>query len=219
MSFAGRGRRRGDDILTVEEPMTTDLAEETYAERERLADLLADLTPDQWATDSLCDGWRVREVLAHMTMAYRTSTPRFFAGLVRARFSFARYADRDARTTTARTSDGELLALHRANIRHPWRPPGGGQAGALSHDVIHGLDITEPLGLPGPPPRRIALVLDHAGSRNLAFFGVDLHGTRLVASDADVAVGEGEELTLTVRELLLVVTGRRPLADIPGAER
>ncbi len=198
---------------------TDDLTAETYAERERLATLLADLTPDQWAADSLCEGWRVREVVAHITLQYRISTVGFFTGLARARFSFPRYADRDARATTARTSDADLVALLEANIRHPWRPPGGGQAGALSHDVIHGLDITEPLGLPGPPTSRIASVLEHSRPRSLSYFGVDLHGTRLVADDADVAIGDGEELTLPVQELLLVVTGRRALADVSGTER
>ncbi len=187
------------------------VALETYAERERLAGLLAGLTPEQWAAPSLCEGWRVREVVAHITMAYRIGALRFFSGLARARFDFNRYADRAARSDTRRMSDAELLAVLRDNVRHPWRPPGGGQAGALSHDVIHGLDITEPLGLPPAPPERIALVLRNAGPKNLAFFGVDLAGRRLAATDADVAVGEGEETSLPVKDILLGVTGRRPL--------
>jgi len=194
------------------------LAAETYAERERLATMLAGLSVDQWTAESLCDGWRVREVVAHLTMPHRTSAPRFLAGLLRARFSFDRYADRDARTTTTRMTDAELVDLLRANIEHPWRPPGGGQAGALSHDVIHGLDITEPLGLPGPPAGRIARVLQHAGPRNLAYFGVNLHGVRLAADDADVAVGEGttETRSMPVKDMLLVVTGRRALTEAGG---
>ena len=49
----------------------THLTSETQAERERLADLFRDLSPEQWDTASLCTGWRVREVVAHMTMAAR----------------------------------------------------------------------------------------------------------------------------------------------------
>lgn len=35
-------------------------------ERAELADLLATLGPDQWEAPSLCAGWRVRDVVAHM---------------------------------------------------------------------------------------------------------------------------------------------------------
>ncbi|GAA5126937.1 maleylpyruvate isomerase family mycothiol-dependent enzyme [Haloechinothrix salitolerans] len=196
--------------------MTDRIAEETYAERARLATLLEGLEPAQWATPSLCAGWRVRDVVAHITMPFRTSVVRLVAGLVRARFSFDRYADLDARAHAARTSDGELVSLLRDNVRHPWRPPGGGQAGALSHDVIHGLDVTEPLGLDGPPPSRIELVLRHAGKRNLDHFGVDLGGTQLAATDADIAVGDGATRRMPAKDVLLVVTGRRALAEVPG---
>jgi uncharacterized protein (TIGR03083 family) len=187
------------------------LREHTVAERERLADLLAPLTPDRWGAPSLCAGWAVREVVAHMTMAFRISLPRFFLGLAAAGFSFNRYADRAARADTARMSDAELLASLRDNIRHPWQPPGGGAAGALSHDVIHSLDITEPLGLPPSPPDRIATVLDHNTPKSFAYFGVHLDGWELRATDADIVLGSGTPLTLPVKDILLTVTGRRPL--------
>lgn len=207
----------------MQTPETAQLAAETTAERERLATLFDDFGSAQWATPSLCAGWRVREVVAHVTMPYRISPVRFFAGLARARFSFNRFADRAARATTRAMSDDDLRAVYRENIRNPWQPPGGGAVGALSHDVIHGLDITEPLDLPAPPPSRIALVLASAGPRNISYFGVDLAGTRLVATDADLTIGgdgkngDGTPVQLPAKEILLVVTGRRKLADIPEA--
>jgi uncharacterized protein (TIGR03083 family) len=208
-----------DDTTADQEdtPMPNDIFEETCAERARLVALLEQLDPGQWGSASLCAGWRVREVVAHMTMPFRTTPLRLVAGLARARFSFDRYADRAARADTSAMSDGELLAQLRAGVRHPWRPPGGGPVGALSHDLIHGLDITEPLGLPAPPAERIAAVLRGAGPRNLAYFGVRLHGTRLVATDADVSVGDGAPLRMPAKEVLLVVTGRRtPPRDAGG---
>ena len=188
------------------------LTEATFAERERLASVFETLDAAQWAGASLCEGWQAREVLAHMTMPYRLSALGLLGGMVRARFRFDRFADRDVRAAVRRMSDRELTELYRANIRHPWRPPGGGEAGALSHDLIHGLDITEPAGLPGPPSDRIALVLAASGARNLEYFGVDLGGRRLVATDADFSVGEGRPHHVTAKELLLIATGRRPLA-------
>jgi uncharacterized protein (TIGR03083 family) len=38
-----------------------------HAERAALAADLAELTDQQWATESLCTGLTVREVLAHLT--------------------------------------------------------------------------------------------------------------------------------------------------------
>jgi uncharacterized protein (TIGR03083 family) len=189
----------------------TDIAlrEHTAAERERLADLLAAIAPDRWGTPSLCAGWAVREVVAHMTMPFRISPPRFLLGLAGAGFSFNRFADRAARADTARMRDAQLLDALRDNTRHPWRPPGGGVVGALSHDVIHGLDITEPLGLPAAPPDRIALVLDAASPKSLGYFGVDLAGVQLRAADADVVIGTGSPHTMSAKDVLLTVTGRR----------
>lgn len=195
---------------------TDTVVRETQAERTRLADLLSELTPEQWATDSLCAGWRVREVVAHMTMPFRLSPARFFAGMIRARMSFNRFADRDACAATRAIGDSDLLAVLRDNIENSWTPPGGGPAGALSHDVIHGLDLTVPLGLPGPPPDRIALVLNSAGPRNLAYFGVDITGISLVATDAEVSIGDGTPHRMTAEEMLLVVTDRRELSADPA---
>jgi uncharacterized protein (TIGR03083 family) len=203
--------------------MTTDsdqlLITETQAERKRLTALLGDLSPEQWEAPSLCAGWRVREVAAHMSMPFRTRPLAFFAGLAGAGFSFSRYADRDARATAGSKCQAELVELLRRNIDNPWQPPGGGAAGPLSHDVIHGLDVTEALGLPAAPAERIALALASAGPKQLKYFGVDLQGRRLTATDADVSVGDGPlEAPVTAREILLIVTGRCPLTMASAAD-
>ncbi|MFI7530774.1 maleylpyruvate isomerase family mycothiol-dependent enzyme [Nocardia salmonicida] len=189
----------------------TSILDHSVAERARLAGLLADLSAGQWGTPSLCEGWAIREVVAHITVPYRTSGPRMMLGLARARFNINRYCDIAARADTARLSDAELLNSLRDNITHPWRPPGGGTAGALSHYVIHGLDITEPLGLPAAPTDRIATVLAHVEPKGLSFFGVDLTGIRLQATDADYTIGEGAPIALPAKDILLTITGRRLL--------
>jgi uncharacterized protein (TIGR03083 family) len=194
------------------------LTSETQAERERLATLFSGLSPEQWDTPSLCAGWRVREVVAHITMPFRTKPLGAMAGTIRAGFSFNKYADRDARSAAHEMSGAELVDLLRRNIDNPWQPPGGAGAGALSHDVIHGLDATEPLDLPAPPADRIAMVLASTGPRQLRYFGVDLQGQRLNATDADLSVGDGPVVVpLAAKDILLVVTGRHPLARVSGA--
>jgi hypothetical protein len=125
---------------------------------------------------------------------------------------FYRFAVALAKLDTSQVSDADLLTSLRDNIENPWQPPGGGQAGALSHDVIHGLDITEPLGLPRPPADRIRLILASAGDGQLAYFGVDLTGRRLVATDTDLALGDGPNVTeLPAADILLAITGRTVL--------
>jgi hypothetical protein len=154
----------------------------------------------------------VREVVAHITAAYRHPPETVMAELADVAGDWSVVCDVLARRDTAHYSDAELLACLADNIAHPWQPPGGGQSGALSHDVIHGLDITEPLGLPRAPVERVGLVLANAEAKSLAFFGVDLTGRRLVASDFDWSIGEGADtVEAPAAELLLTIAGRRPL--------
>ncbi|PXY22485.1 maleylpyruvate isomerase family mycothiol-dependent enzyme [Prauserella muralis] len=188
----------------------TDIRTHVAAQRHELADLLADLPESTWDTPSLCAGWRVREVVAHLVLPFRYSMPRFLASLLRARGNFDRMADRCARRDAAALSTHELVAVLRDNAEHPWQPPGGGPAGALSHDVIHGLDITTALGHgPALPPERVRLVLDNAGPRQVRHFGTDLSGVELRADDLDWRYGSGAPLTGAAQDLLLVLCGRR----------
>src|SRR5512140_2720614 len=112
------------------------------AERAELAEVLTGLPAAGWDDPTLCAGWRVREVVAHITMPFRYSRGRFAFELARSRGAFNVIADRCARRDAAVMSPDELVAALRSNASDPWKPPGGGYAGALTHDVIHGLDIT-----------------------------------------------------------------------------
>ncbi|GEM34133.1 hypothetical protein NN3_51400 [Nocardia neocaledoniensis NBRC 108232] len=190
------------------------------AQRAETAEFLAGLDEAQWDAPTLCDGWRVREVAAHLSMPFRTSLPRFMLGMITARGNFDRLADRAARADAQRMSTAELVAALRDNTGHPWKPPGGsGYASALSHDVIHGLDITVPLGHTEPVPLdRMRLVLGALTPRSVAYFGVDLDGIALVATDLEFRHGEGEELAGAAQDLLLVLCGRKlPPGRLHGA--
>ena len=187
-----------------------DLRAAVVAERREQADLLARLRPEQWDAPTLCDGWRVREVVAHTTMPFRTSLGRTFVELAKARGNFNRMADICARRDAAKMPAETLLASLRDNIAHPWTPPGGGAHGALSHDVIHGLDITVGLRLDRQvPPERIAMVLAGMRPKNIAFFRTDLTGVNLQATDLDWSHGEGTPVRGSAQDLLLVLCGRR----------
>ena len=187
----------------------TDIRVAVAGERADLAELLAGLPHDDWDKPTLCTGWRVRELVAHIVMPYRLSTPRFLFGMMRARGNFDRFADRHARRDAAVLSPAELTETLRQNVDHPWKPPGGGYQGALSHDVIHGLDLTVALGIDRQVPAdRMRHILDAMNPRQLRYFGVDLTGLQLQATDLDWTHGTGEPLTGTAQDLLLVLCGR-----------
>jgi uncharacterized protein (TIGR03083 family) len=194
---------------------STDLMPTITAERRAFGDVLEGLSDAQWDAASLCSGWRVREVLAHMTMPFRYSAPRFLAEMARSRGNFARMADRTARRD-AQAPIAALLDGWRSNENHPWKPPGGGPQGALTHDVVHGLDITIPLGIEHPVSEpALRVVLDNATTPlNRKHFGHDLTGIRLTADDLDWTFGDGEPLRGAARHLLMVLMDRRLPADL-----
>src|ERR1700690_1508481 len=124
-----------------------DIRDMIAAQRGELAQVLAGLPAASWDAPTLCDGWQVREVVAHITMPFRYSGRRFLLELAKSRGNVNAMADRTARRDAAALSAAELIEALASNADHPWRPPGGGYLGALTHDVIHSLDITEALGL------------------------------------------------------------------------
>ena len=191
----------------------SDMMPTIAGERRAFAEVLGGLSEADWNAASLCSGWRVREVVAHMTLPFRYGAPRFLGELVRSRGNFARMADRVARRD-AQAPIGTLLDGWRTNVNHPWKPPGGGLEGALTHDVVHALDITIPLGIEHPVSEQaLRVVLEHATTPlNRKHFSLDVTGLRLEADDQDWAFGDGEPLRGRARHLLMVLMDRR----LPG---
>ncbi|GGU96481.1 hypothetical protein GCM10010260_34980 [Streptomyces filipinensis] len=190
------------------------------AERRELADLLDALTPGQWDAPSLCAGWRVREVVAHMSMGFRYRTGQVLVELVKARGSLHRMTGRLARRDAAAHPDTALAAFLRTHAHHPWTPPVGGLTSALGHDVVHGLDVTVALGLDRDVPEdRLRILLDAIDPRAFRVFGTDLSGVRLCAEDLDWSFGSGAPLHGRGQDLLLVAYGRRlPAGRLRGDE-
>ncbi|MGP0027225.1 MAG: maleylpyruvate isomerase family mycothiol-dependent enzyme [Streptosporangiaceae bacterium] len=174
-----------------------------------LADLLEGAADAQWDTPSLCAGWRVREVVAHMTMAARYSQEQFMTELRRCGLDFGRLSNELA-ARDAELPPGELLAGLRSEVMQHWTPPGAGWHGALNHVVIHGLDVTVPLGVPRrPPDATIRVVLDDLTRGGVdAHFGTSIEGRRLQATDLDWSYGSGPALRGAAEDLALLLCGR-----------
>jgi uncharacterized protein (TIGR03083 family) len=173
-----------------------------------LAELFDGAPDTRWDASSLCAGWRVREVIAHVTMPARYSGEAFMAELERCAFDFTRFSNEVA-SRDAQLPAEELVANLRADGLHHWTPPGGGLPGALNHVVIHGLDVTVPLGVTRCcPDDALRAVLDQLAQGGHENFGIALAQRRLEATDMDWSYGSGEPLRGSAEDLALTLCGR-----------
>ena len=175
---------------------------------EGLADLLATTAVDAWDAPSLCEKWLVRHVIAHVTMPARLTPEEFGAEMAAAGGDFTVLSDtvaaRDAWLPVA-----DLLDQLRSPRLHGWQPPGGGAAGALSHAVIHSLDVTIALDRPAvAPAEAVTAVLDQLTAAHGTWFGVDLTGVRLEATDTDWGWGNGQLVRADSGSLVALLSGR-----------
>ncbi len=103
----------------------------------------------------------------------------------------------------------DLLDQLRSPTLHAWQPPGGGAAGALSHAVIHALDVTVALDRPPvSPPEATIAVLETLTAADGAVFGIDLTDVRLEASDTDWSWGRGRLVRADSGSLVALLSGR-----------
>jgi uncharacterized protein (TIGR03083 family) len=186
----------------------TDLQSWVAPTCEGLADLLAAAPVAAWDAPSLCERWQIRHVVAHVTMPARLTPEQFGAEMAAAGGDFGVLSDAVAARDAGLALADHLAAL-RSPVLHSWQPPGGGATGALSHAVIHSLDVTVALDRPPVAPTEAVLaVLDQVTAADGAWFGVDLTGVRLEASDSDWSWGSGEVLRADGGRLLALVSGR-----------
>ena len=173
-----------------------------------LADVLSAANEADWNASSLCEGWRVREVIAHLTMAARYDQATFMAELEARDGDFGRLSNelaaQDAQLPTA-----ELVANLRADTLLHWAPRGS-YHDALNHVVIHGLDAMVPLGdRRYPPAETLQIVLEDLTAGGIhEHFGTSIVGRRLETSDLDWSYGSGPVLRGKAGDLALALCGR-----------
>jgi uncharacterized protein (TIGR03083 family) len=173
-----------------------------------LADLLGSAPAETWDAPTLCATWQVRHLVAHVTMPARLTPAQFGAEMAASGGDFTVLSDTVARRDGALPVADQLAAL-RSPLLHAWQPPGGGAVGALAHAVIHSLDVTVALDRPAVAPAEAVLaVLDQLAAAQGAWFGVDLTGVRLEASDTDRSWGSGEVVRADSDRLVALLSGR-----------
>jgi uncharacterized protein (TIGR03083 family) len=187
-------------------------------QRTRTADLLEQLTAEQWDHPSLCQGWTVRHVAAHLTLQQQR---------VRDLAAFVAHNPRMLRSLTlnATIHDSAVLqaqVLSSQEITSRIR----GMIGSRRHNafvtpletlidiLVHSQDVAIPLGLDltmRPTASTLAATRRWDTQGNwlaMVFRRLPLDGYRLTATDTDWTRGQGPEIAGPIGALLLLLTGR-----------
>lgn len=192
-----------------------------HDERRALIGDLQDLKSGSWQLPSLCPGWDIHDVLAHLVDTAKTTRRSFIARMAAAGFDF----DRDNATGVARerraTPQATLSAFHAALLLTSTPP--APIATRLVEAFVHGEDIRRPLGIKReyPPLPVVAALKCQLGSSVKMGGGRErAKGLQLVASDTDFVHGAGLVVHARAIVLLLAVSGRPVAAQElsgPGA--
>jgi uncharacterized protein (TIGR03083 family) len=193
------------------------------ADRRAFADIVAGLDPHQLAAPSLCTGWDVATVAAHLSTAITTKIPVFMVALLRNRGSFDRANDWTARQAARQPIESTVEVIRR-NADSRFTPPATGPRAPLTDVLVHTGDICRPLGIPHDPPSgHVRTALEFlTGPRPIGFVKRgSLTGIALQATDLGLTFGEGEQISGRGVDLMMAVCGRQPAAGEltgPGVE-
>lgn len=181
----------------------------TVDARQSLLATFEELDDQQWEVESRCEGWSVREVLAHLILAARPPARRYVAAVARARGDFDK-ANHALAVADGRKPPGELIAEYRNVVDHRFSPPGWPQAAPLSDILLHGLDVRLALGLPGDQqPERYEPVMGLLFSRAArSFTRAKRPSVTWVATDHSWTRGEGPAVEGAIADLAFTAAGR-----------
>ena len=181
------------------------------AERAWTADLLESLPAEDWQRPSLCAGWTVRDVGAHLTFAHTPVRDLLWPAL-RAGFRY----DVLVRDTALRSplTHAEMVARLRRFLGSRRRVAFITDLEPLIDILVHNQDIARPLGVDHPiPPDAAAAAADRVlGTPAPIRRWTPPRNIRFVATDTEWAFGNGHEVHATMGTHLLTLTGRLPRA-------
>ncbi len=201
-----------------------ELFEVIALERRATADLLAGLTPEQWATPSLCEAWTVKDVAVHLLPTLGKGVREFLWEVVRSRGNLHRASESLVARYAARLTPAEIVATLRDHAEDRFAPPGVGALGPYTDLLVHRLDIAVPLGIEVDrpvEPWRASLDFLVSGRGRRGFVDRGRPALTLRASDLDWSHGTGPEVTGPAAAIGLSLCGRPALLDRlsgPGRE-
>jgi uncharacterized protein (TIGR03083 family) len=183
-------------------------------EREALAADLEVIDEVAWATPSLCSGWTVRDVLAHMTALARMTPLVYFRKLVASGFSPSRIQTRDVAVEKG-SSVTETLARFCSATAGNNRVRAVPDKTMLGETLVHAEDIRRPLGIEHEYPLgALVTVADvYKGSNLVAGTKRRIAGLSLQATDTGWRTGSGPAVSGGMLALVLAMAGRRVAAE------
>ena len=190
------------------------------AGRLRFADLVSQLDPGQLSTETLCAGWDVHMMTAHLVLPFEVTFARFALTALRHGGDTARTVD-DVTRRIARRPLADLIAELRAQAQAHVVPRRVGPEAQLVETAVHLRDVARPLGLDADvPPEHWRAVLEYLVSPGVApavLPGGRLAGLGLRATDLPWTFGEGAKVVGTSEAIAMALTGRlAALRDLDG---
>ena len=177
-------------------------------EREDFADLLAGLSPAQWELPSLCERWRVRDVVAHVLSYDELSRSQLVRRFVKGGFWPPRINALGVAEYAVQSPE-QLADLMRSCIQPRGFTAAFGGMIALVDGMVHQQDIRRPLGITRViPEQRLRTVLNYALTAPAIRGARRARAVRLVATDLDWQHGSGPEVTGCGEALLMTMAGR-----------
>lgn len=191
----------------------------TIRARRSLLSTFEELDEGDWDVGSLCGGWTIRQMLAHLILAARPPARRYVAAVARSRGDFDK-ANHLLAVTDAARPISELLLEYREVIDHRFSPPGWPQTAPLSDILLHGLDVRIPLDLDTDVPADhyepvLGLIFSRMGR---SFTSKGRPTVRWVATDYEWVRGSGPEVRGTMADLALTAAGRAARVDHLGGD-
>jgi uncharacterized protein (TIGR03083 family) len=192
----------------------------TTENRRLIADVLAGLDEASWDSATLCAGWTVRQLAAHLVQPMLIGFGRFFVTALRYRGNTDRTVDHFTREL-ARKPAPELIALLREHAEDKINPPRVGPLGPFADTCVHLRDLARPLGLTvDVPVEHWRILLDYLTSPAVAPALVPrgrLAELELVATDTEWRSGSGSLLTGPIEAIGMAACGRpAALTDLDG---
>jgi uncharacterized protein (TIGR03083 family) len=188
-----------------------------HTERAALAADLESLNEPGWDTPSLCEGWSVRDVLAHMTGTAKISPGSFFGKIITNGFSLKKLQQHDIAELRGGTP-GDTLANFKAELNSSKHPPGPTDTW-LGEVIVHSEDIRRPLGIKHEyPAEALTRVADfYKGSNLVIGTKKRIEGLHLKATDVEWSYGDGPEVSGPMAALVVAMAGRKEaIADLSG---
>ena len=182
-----------------------------HDEREALLAELEQLSDEQWRSPSLCEGWTIQDVVAHLASGASTSKADVAKLVLKHKGDFQAVTDAGV-AEYSKGTPAETLAAFKA-VLHERTAPLSGEA-MLGDTLVHAEDIRRPLGLTREYPLE---TLRELGDyyKDSSGLGVKklIDGLHLMATDQKWDHGKGEIVQGPLLALIMTMTGRAEYLD------